>query len=78
MIRTRLLDQLQLHISHVLLGDGMRLFDTADQDAVELAATRIIDTPDVTHIRYKVNGPSVLVIDERGRGTSPSRAGEVR
>jgi dihydrofolate reductase len=71
-IRDGLMDQLELHISPVLIGDGMRLFDTAHHDAVELTPTRVVDTPDVSHIRYKVNGPSTLVIDDRGRGTSRS------
>jgi dihydrofolate reductase len=67
-IRGGLLDQLELHISPVLIGDGMRLFDCADHDAVELSPTRVVDTPEVTHIRYRVDGPSALVIDDRGRG----------
>jgi dihydrofolate reductase len=69
-IRAGLLDQLELHISPVLIGDGMRLFDRADHDAVELSPTRTVHTPGVTHIRYKVNGPSTLAIDDRGRGAS--------
>jgi dihydrofolate reductase len=71
-IRAGLLDQLELHISPVLIGDGIRLFDPAEHDAVELTPTRVIDTPDVTHIRYKVKGPSKLAIDDRGRGRSAS------
>ncbi|MDQ6796346.1 MAG: dihydrofolate reductase family protein, partial [Chloroflexota bacterium] len=66
-IRAGLLDQLELHVSPVLIGDGMRLFEAADHGAVELTPTRIVDTPEVTHIRYKVNGPTTLAIDDRGR-----------
>jgi dihydrofolate reductase len=68
-IRGGLLDQLELHISPVLIGEGMRLFEAADQDAVELTPTRVLDTPDVTHIRYRVDGRTKLAIDDRGRGT---------
>jgi len=73
-IKAGLLDQLELHISPVLLGDGMRLFpadlDLSDDQAIELTPTRVIDTPDVTHIRYKINGRSALIMDDRGRGES--------
>ena len=75
-IRAGLLDQLELHISPVLIGDGMRLFDRADHDAVELSPTRTVHTPGVTHIRYKVNGPSPLALDDRGRSTSRSSSSE--
>ena len=72
-IKAGLLDQLELHISPVLLGDGMRLFapadlDLADDEAIELTPTRVIETPEVTHIRYRINGRSELIVDDRGRG----------
>jgi dihydrofolate reductase len=67
-IRAGLLDQLELHVTPVLLGDGMRLFDAADVAAIELVPTRVIDTPETTHIRYQVNGPTELTVDDRGRG----------
>lgn len=73
-IKAGLLDQLDLHICPVVLGGGMRLFDQAglelaDDEGLELTPTRIIDTPDVTHIRYQLNGRSKLVLDDRGRDT---------
>ena len=60
-----MLDQLDLHISPVLVGDGMRLFDPADlglagNEAFELTPTRVIEAPDVTHIRFRIDGRSVL------------------
>jgi dihydrofolate reductase len=67
-VREGRVDQLELHVSPVLLGNGMSLFDGAESDAVELTPTRVIDTPDVTHIRYRVDGPTVLTRDGRGRG----------
>lgn len=69
-IRDGLLDQLDLHIVPVLLGRGMRLFGADDRDAVELVATRVVGTPDVTHIRYRVAGPAPLELDDRGRGAA--------
>ncbi|WP_372661414.1 dihydrofolate reductase family protein [Amycolatopsis kentuckyensis] len=65
-----LLDQLELHISPVLLGDGQRLFDAGlglgADDGIELVPARVVETPGVTHIRYTVGGRSKLVLDDRG------------
>jgi dihydrofolate reductase len=65
-----LLDQLELHIAPVLLGDGQRLFDSSIGlgacEGIELVATRVVETPEVTHIRYTVSGRSKLVLDDRG------------
>jgi dihydrofolate reductase len=68
-----LLDELELHIVPVALGTGMRLLDAGlglgDREGIELTPTRVVHTPDVTHIRYTVNGRAPLVLDDRGRGT---------
>ena len=67
-----LLDELELHVAPVILGAGMRLLDAglnlADKEAIELTPTRVIPTPEVTHIRYTVNGRDALVLDDRGSG----------
>ncbi|HJY61467.1 MAG TPA: dihydrofolate reductase family protein [Streptosporangiaceae bacterium] len=65
-----LLDELDLHVAPVLLGDGMRLFDASlgldTRESIELTPDRVIQTPAVTHIRYSV-GPRVkLELDDRG------------
>ena len=67
-----LLDELDLHVAPVLLGDGMRLFDASlgldTRESIELTPDRVIQTPAVTHIRYSV-GPRVkLELDDRGAG----------
>lgn len=67
-MRAGLLDQLELHIVPVLLGDGQRLLDRAVVEPHELVPTRVVDTPEVTHIRYDVEGPTKLTLDDRGRG----------
>ena len=77
-IKLGLLDELELHIVPVILGDGMRLLSPElgldDKEGIELAPARVIATPDVTHIRYKVNGRSPLVLDNRGRDGEPAVA----
>jgi dihydrofolate reductase len=47
------LDELQIHQVPVLLGRGRRLFDELPKE-VELEIVRVIDTPEATHIRYRV------------------------
>jgi dihydrofolate reductase len=47
------LDELQIHQIPVLLGAGRRLFETLPS-RLELEIVRVIDTPEATHIRYRV------------------------
>jgi dihydrofolate reductase len=47
------LDELQIHQIPVLSGQGLRLFDVLPS-RVELEIVRVIDTPEATHIRYRV------------------------
>ena len=47
------LDELQIHQIPVLLGGGRRLFDVVPSQ-VELEIVRVIDTPEATHLRYRV------------------------
>jgi len=47
------LDELQIHQVPVLFGSGRRLFDVLPE-RVELEIVRLIDTPDATHIRYRI------------------------
>ena len=49
-----LIDELQLNIVPVLLGAGERLFENVGAD-LELEQTRVVHTPEVTHIRYRVS-----------------------
>lgn len=52
-----LVDELQLHIAPVLLGAGVRLFDAVDDADAErpaLELDRVLDSPYVTHLRYRV------------------------
>ena len=47
------LDEVQIHQIPVLFGGGRRLFDMLPS-RVELEIVRVIDTPEATHIRYRV------------------------
>ena len=47
------LDELQIHQIPVLFGAGRRLFEVLPS-RVELDIVRVIDTPEATHIRYRV------------------------
>jgi dihydrofolate reductase len=47
------LDEVQIHQIPVLFGAGRRLFDVLPS-RVELEIVRVIDTPEATHIRYRV------------------------
>jgi dihydrofolate reductase len=70
-IELGLLDQLDLHVAPVILGDGMRLLGPdlglGAKEGIELVPTRVLASPDVTHIRYKLDGRRPLVFDDRGR-----------
>ncbi len=48
------LDELQIHLIPVLLGEGRPLFEHLGADHVELELTRIVDGPGATHLRYRV------------------------
>jgi dihydrofolate reductase len=53
-LRAGLLDELQIHLVPVLLGDGRRLFEYLAAEHVVLEATRAIASPGVTHLRFRV------------------------
>jgi dihydrofolate reductase len=49
-----LLDELELHVVPVLLGDGARLFDDLGDAEVRFEQVRAVEAPGVTHLRYRV------------------------
>ncbi|MGH3585745.1 MAG: dihydrofolate reductase family protein, partial [Pseudonocardia sp.] len=75
-LRAGLLDELELHIAPVVLGAGMRLLDAdldlGEKEGIELVPSRVVQAPDVTHIRYEVTGRAPLLLDDRGRGGGPT------
>jgi dihydrofolate reductase len=53
-LRAGLLDELQLQLLPVLLGQGRRLFADLPPEHVELDLVRALDGPGVQHLRYRV------------------------
>jgi dihydrofolate reductase len=49
------LDELEIHLVPVLLGQGRRLFDNLDPEHIELERTRLVEgEAGVTHVHYRV------------------------
>jgi dihydrofolate reductase len=53
-IKAGLLDEMRIHIAHVLLGEGIRLFDHHGTESIELERTKVVDSPGVTHLMFRV------------------------
>jgi dihydrofolate reductase len=49
-----LLDELEIHLVPVLLGQGRRLFDERGPEHIELERTRVPEGDGVTHLHYRV------------------------
>ena len=52
LLRAGVLDEMEIHLVPLILGDGRRLFEHLDP--IELEIARVVDAPGVTHIRYRV------------------------
>ncbi len=48
------LDELEIHLIPVLLGQGRRLFDNLGTEHIELERTRVLEGDGVTHLHYGV------------------------
>jgi dihydrofolate reductase len=51
-LKAGLVDEVQVHLVSMLVGDGLRLFDNLGP--IELQRTRLLESPGVTHLRYRV------------------------
>lgn len=53
-LKAGLLEEIQIDLVPVLLGDGVRLFDSLGPDPIELECTGAVEAPGVTHLRFRV------------------------
>ena len=53
-IKAGLPDELQIHLVHVLLGDGTRFFGDLDAASATFECNRVIDAEGVTHLRFRL------------------------
>jgi dihydrofolate reductase len=53
-LQAGLIDEMQIHLVPVLLGDGARLFENVAGAKVRLECVDSVAAPDVTHLTYRV------------------------
>jgi dihydrofolate reductase len=53
-LQAGLLDEIQIDLAPMLLGAGIRLFDQLGVGPIDLEQILVVDTPHVTHLRYRV------------------------
>lgn len=53
-LKAGLLDEIQLNVVPILLGGGVRLFDHLGAEQIKLERTRVIESPGVTHLDFRV------------------------
>ena len=53
-LKLGLLDEIQIHLVPVLLGEGIRLFDHLGAAPIELERMRVVEAPGVTHLTFRV------------------------
>lgn len=53
-LKAGLLDECHMSIAHVLLGEGVRLFDHLGASPIHLERIRTLETPGATHLSFRV------------------------
>jgi len=53
-LKAGLLDEIQIDLALVLLGGGVRLFDHLGAEPIELERIKVVEAPDITHLRFRV------------------------
>jgi dihydrofolate reductase len=49
-----LIDEFNLHLTPIILGKGVRLFDNVDKEKISFQILEVFNSPIVTHLKYKV------------------------
>jgi len=52
-LKAGLIEEMQIHVVPVLVGDGRRLFGDLGTEQTELERTRVLDSKDVTHLQFR-------------------------
>jgi hypothetical protein len=47
-------DEVQFHLAPVILGRGVKLFENVGEEGLDLEKVRLVDSPGVTHISFRV------------------------
>jgi dihydrofolate reductase len=53
-VRAGLVDEIQVHVAPLLLGDGARLFESMDGRQTAYESVRVIHSPAASHYRYRL------------------------
>jgi dihydrofolate reductase len=53
-LKAGLLDEIQIDLMPLLLGEGLRLFEHLSMEQIELEKTKVIDAPVRTHLIFRV------------------------
>ena len=53
-LKAGLLDEINLHLVHVLLGEGIPLFGKTGTEQIKLEKISLTEAPGVTHLRFRL------------------------
>lgn len=53
-LKAGLLDEFHMNVAHVLLGEGVRLFEHIGSQPIQLERIRTLETPGATHLSFRV------------------------
>ena len=52
-LKVGLIDEMEIHVAPILLGDGARLFDNTDGQETDYECIRVVNSPRVRHYKYR-------------------------
>jgi dihydrofolate reductase len=53
-LKAGLIDEIQIHVVPLLLGGGVKLLEGLNDEDVKLESTRVVESPTVAHLQYRV------------------------